>query len=55
MAIVLCKECTREISSEAVFCPHCGYPLKNSNAQANPSQSDDSFSAFDDLASNPPR
>lgn len=28
MALIECPECKREISSEATFCPHCGFPLK---------------------------
>lgn len=28
MALIECPECRREISSEAISCPHCGYPLK---------------------------
>ena len=27
MAIINCPECNREISSNAVACPHCGNPL----------------------------
>ena len=27
MALVECQECGKEISSEAVSCPQCGYPL----------------------------
>ena len=26
MALIACRECTREISSEALTCPHCGAP-----------------------------
>ncbi|RPJ50952.1 MAG: zinc-ribbon domain-containing protein, partial [Methanobacteriota archaeon] len=26
MAIVNCPECQKEISDQAVMCPHCGYP-----------------------------
>ena len=29
MTLILCPECTHNISSAAVFCPSCGYPLKN--------------------------
>ena len=29
MALVACHECTREVSTEALVCPHCGAPLKN--------------------------
>ncbi len=28
MALIQCPECTKEISSEALSCPHCGYPVK---------------------------
>ncbi|MCG2590397.1 zinc ribbon domain-containing protein [Rhodohalobacter sulfatireducens] len=28
MALVNCKECEREISSDADTCPHCGYSIK---------------------------
>ena len=28
MALIKCPECTKEISSEALSCPHCGYPIK---------------------------
>lgn len=30
MAIVNCKECKKEISSEAKTCPHCGFKVKGS-------------------------
>lgn len=26
MALIKCEECRKEISSEAVACPHCGKP-----------------------------
>ena len=26
--LIKCPECGKEISSEAVSCPHCGYPIK---------------------------
>lgn len=29
MTLILCPECTHNISNAAVFCPSCGYPLKN--------------------------
>jgi hypothetical protein len=29
MAIVNCPECQKEISDQAVMCPHCGYPLRD--------------------------
>lgn len=28
MALIICPECSREISSTAVHCPHCGYVLQ---------------------------
>lgn len=28
MALFNCPECGKEISDQAVSCPHCGYPLK---------------------------
>ena len=31
MALIDCKECGKEISSEAPACPHCGKPQKTSN------------------------
>ncbi len=32
MALIYCKECNKEISSEAGACPHCGFQLKESPA-----------------------
>lgn len=32
MALINCKECGKEISDEASFCPNCGYSVNNSNA-----------------------
>lgn len=29
MALIICPECGKEISSEAITCPNCGYPVKN--------------------------
>jgi len=29
MALVTCPDCSREVSSNAVSCPHCGAPLRN--------------------------
>lgn len=29
MALIKCPECGREISTLAETCPHCGYPIKN--------------------------
>ena len=28
MALIICKECGKEISDQAKACPNCGYPLK---------------------------
>ncbi len=28
MALINCVECSKEISDQAKFCPHCGAPLK---------------------------
>lgn len=28
MSMMQCPECKKDISSHAVSCPHCGYPLK---------------------------
>jgi hypothetical protein len=28
MALVECHECKKQISSEAIICPHCGYCAK---------------------------
>ena len=36
MALIECPECKREISSEAISCPHCGYPLRR-NIETNQS------------------
>lgn len=32
MALMKCPECTREISTTASSCPHCGYIMKQSEA-----------------------
>lgn len=32
MAIVACKECGKEVSSQARLCPHCGVKVKASSA-----------------------
>lgn len=32
MALIKCPECTREISTTASLCPHCGYIMKQSEA-----------------------
>jgi hypothetical protein len=28
MSLVNCPECQKEISDQAVMCPHCGYPMR---------------------------
>ncbi len=28
MALIQCRECTKEVSSTAMKCPHCGYRLR---------------------------
>jgi hypothetical protein len=28
MSLIECPECNKEISDQAVMCPHCGYPIK---------------------------
>jgi len=28
MSIVKCPECQKDISNQAITCPHCGYQLK---------------------------
>ncbi|HTZ11512.1 MAG TPA: zinc ribbon domain-containing protein [Candidatus Margulisiibacteriota bacterium] len=27
MSLIPCPECTKVVSNQAFFCPHCGYPL----------------------------
>ena len=34
MALIKCPECGKEISDQAEFCPHCGYPIKKKNDHA---------------------
>ena len=29
MALIICPECKKEISSRAISCPNCGLPLKS--------------------------
>lgn len=31
MALIICKECGKEVSNTAKFCPHCGYRGINKN------------------------
>ncbi|HRH16788.1 MAG TPA: zinc ribbon domain-containing protein [Aquabacterium sp.] len=33
MAIIQCRECGKDVSSEAVVCPHCGVQLKLNDFQ----------------------
>lgn len=33
MALIKCPECNREISDKAASCPHCGYPISNTQSQ----------------------
>ncbi len=28
MALINCPECEREVSDQAIACPHCGYPIR---------------------------
>lgn len=35
MAIILCPECGKEVSDNAVSCPHCGYQLKETVHETN--------------------
>lgn len=32
--LILCPECELQVSDKAITCPHCGYPLKVSDAKA---------------------
>lgn len=38
MALIQCPECKKEISSEAVTCPNCGYPIHSTPTQNQPPQ-----------------
>jgi len=31
--LTLCPECSQGVSDHALFCPHCGYPLKKSSSE----------------------
>ena len=33
MALINCKECSREVSDKAFSCPGCGAPIENKNSQ----------------------
>ena len=34
MALIACEECGKEISAEALTCPHCGKPSKKARNKA---------------------
>lgn len=38
MALIICPECQKQISSHAAACPHCGYPLNSDLGAAAPLQ-----------------
>ena len=33
MALMNCPECDLQVSDKALFCPHCGFPLKGTKEQ----------------------
>ena len=33
MALIKCPECNKEISDKVTACPHCGYPLSETNSE----------------------
>lgn len=33
MPLIQCPECKEKISDKATFCPHCGYPMNDTNNQ----------------------
>lgn len=35
MALISCPECTKDISDRVISCPHCGYPLVESEERVN--------------------
>jgi uncharacterized membrane protein YvbJ len=44
MALVKCTECGKEVSTDAVTCPHCGYPMRHmSKGIPAPRQRDELF------------
>lgn len=34
MALIACQECSREVSTQATSCPHCGAPVAAAAAEA---------------------
>jgi uncharacterized membrane protein YvbJ len=34
MALIKCKECGKEVSSEAKNCPNCGYPITSTKKES---------------------
>jgi cation transport ATPase len=45
MALIRCRECSREISDTAKSCPHCGYVNKATNNKAAMQQTVKEFAA----------
>ena len=45
MALIRCRECSREISDTAKACPHCGYVNKAKNNKAAMEQTVKEFAA----------
>ena len=48
MALIKCPECQREISDQAVSCPHCGFPLAKRQKET-PKRDDIDFSSMEVL------
>lgn len=38
MSLTPCPACSKNLSPQATSCPHCGHPLKQANAEAQPKQ-----------------
>lgn len=38
MALIACPECGREVSSAAMACPSCAYPLQAKDSAASPAK-----------------
>ncbi|ENV08709.1 hypothetical protein F966_02824 [Acinetobacter higginsii] len=36
MALISCSECSRQVSTQANACPHCGYPLQTQHNTPEP-------------------